>query len=130
MILLDTQAVIWLMTDKGKLSASAADRIRRANRAAEGVAIASLTLWEVAMVYRKGGIRTPNSLGKYLTALERAFLVLPVTAAIAERTLSFSDRYPRDPMDRIIGATAIVHEAQLVTSDRVIRASGEVDCVW
>jgi PIN domain nuclease of toxin-antitoxin system len=130
MIVLDTQVVIWLMTDKRQLSAAASERIRQAGRDTETVAIASSTLWEVAMTYSKGGIRVPGTLGDYLRSLELAFSVLPITGLIAERSMLFTANYPKDPTDRIIGATALVNHAKLVTKDRAIRRSGEVDCVW
>jgi PIN domain nuclease of toxin-antitoxin system len=130
MILLDTQVVIWMMTDKRNLSRDAAECIRIASRDAEGVCIASSTVWEIAMASRNGRIRPPVSLTEFLAGLARAFIVLPIIAAIAERSVDFSDRYPRDPTDRMIGATALVHGARLVTKDKQIRASGEVNCVW
>jgi PIN domain nuclease of toxin-antitoxin system len=38
--------------------------------------------------------------------------------------------YPNDPMDRIIGATALVEGLKLVTADRAIRDSQAVSTVW
>jgi len=55
--------------------------------------------------------------------------VLPITAAIAERSMQFSTAYPRDPADRLIGAAASVHGIRLVTRDKGIVASGEINCV-
>jgi PIN domain nuclease of toxin-antitoxin system len=130
MIVLDTQIVIWLTTDKRRLSHAAAECIRTTSRSSEEVAVASSTLWEIAMNFRKGGFRVPSSLLHYLQELERTLVVLPITAAIAERSMQFSENYPKDPTDRIIGATTVVHGARLVTKDRAIRASGEVNCVW
>ena len=66
----------------------------------------------------------------FLQEVERHFRVLPISAAIAERSMLFSPRYPKDPSDRIIGATALVHSLLLVTADEEIRASGEVPCLW
>jgi len=130
MILLDTQAVVWLTTDRRRLSAAASDCIREANRSASGVAIASSSLWEIAMNFDKGGIRVPSTLLEYLHGVEKAFIVLPITGSIADRSMRFSSNYPKDPTDRIIGATALVHGVPLVTADRKIRVSGEVNCVW
>ena len=130
MILLDTQALLWLTTDRQRLSPVAIDCIREGSRRAEVIAVASSTLWEVAINFHKGSIGVPATLMDYLKGLEQAFQVLPITASIAERSIRFSKAYPKDPTDRIIGATAIVHNARLVTADEKIRASGEVDCVW
>ena len=130
MILLDTQAAIFMTMEKDKLSAAAASAIRSRSRAPEGLALASSSLWEVAMVSSKGKFRLQRPLADYLRYLEAVFIVLPITGAIAERATLFSDRYPKDPADRLIGATALVHGMDLVTSDELIRRSGEVPCIW
>ena len=82
------------------------------------------------MSSQKGRVRIHGSLSEYLSALERVFDVLPINGAVAARAISFSSTYPRDPADRIIGATALVHGMLLVTADGLIRRSGEVECVW
>jgi PIN domain nuclease of toxin-antitoxin system len=129
-ILLDTQVILWLTTDARRVTPAAAGCIREASRTGDEIAIAGSTLWEVAMTYSKGGIRVPGTLVDYLEILERNFSVLPMTGAIAAQAMLFSERYPRDPTDRIIGATALIHGATLITADRKILESGEVDCVW
>jgi len=82
------------------------------------------------MITAKGGFRLPGTLGDYLRYLESMFVVLPITGVIAERAVQFSQEYPKDPTDRLIGATAVAHELLLVTRDEKIRASGEVRCIW
>jgi PIN domain nuclease of toxin-antitoxin system len=44
--------------------------------------------------------------------------VLPTTPEIAARAVSFPEPYPKDPQDRLIGATALVEGIELVTHDR------------
>ncbi len=82
------------------------------------------------MISSKGKLRHHFPLADYLRHLESIFTVLPITGAIAERAIQFSDRYPKDPADRLIGATALVHGMDLITSDELIRKSGEVPCIW
>lgn len=82
------------------------------------------------MLIARGRVNVKTSLRDFLQAVERNCTVLPVTSAIAERAVQFSERYPSDPTDRIIGATASIHGVRLVTKDKGIRRSGEVDCVW
>jgi PIN domain nuclease of toxin-antitoxin system len=81
------------------------------------------------MVTRKR-IQLAVSLESFLQAVESTFIVLPITGATARRSMEFTDRYPGDPMDRIIGATALVEGLSLITRDDAIRASKEVPCVW
>ena len=130
MILLDTHVAVWMTTDKRQLSPAAATAIRDESRAGKGVAIASSTLWEIAMMSAKNQVRLPGTLGDYLSYVESVFVVLPITGAIAERSTLFTGRFPGDPTDRLIGATAVVHGIKLVTKDKLIRISKQVDCVW
>ena len=129
MIVLDTHAVLWLAELPELLSERAKDAISVARRQ-DGVAIASKTLWELAMLISRGRVGVRTSSRDFLEAVERNFTVLPITSAIAERAVQFSKRYPSDPADRLIGATAMVNGLALVTKDQGIRGSGEVDCVW
>jgi PIN domain nuclease of toxin-antitoxin system len=130
MILLDTHVAVWMTTDKRLLSPTAAAAIRDTSRAGEGLAIASSTLWEIAMRSAENEIRLPSTLAEYLHFVESVFVVLPITGAIAERSTLFTGKFPKDPTDRLIGATAQVHGIRLVTKDKRIRASRQVDCVW
>jgi PIN domain nuclease of toxin-antitoxin system len=130
MILLDTHVAVWMTTDKRLLSTVAAAAIRDTSRAGEGLAIASSTLWEIAMKSAENEIRLPGTLAEYLHFVESVFVVLPITGAIAERSTLFTGKFPKDPTDRLIGATAQVHGIRLVTKDKRIRASRQVDCVW
>jgi PIN domain nuclease of toxin-antitoxin system len=38
--------------------------------------------------------------------------------------------YPKDPVDRMIGATAIVEGLKLITADRAMRKSRAVTTIW
>jgi PIN domain nuclease of toxin-antitoxin system len=129
MILLDTQVVVWLALQPGLLSAAAVEAIRTA-RAQDGVAISDKTLWELAMMVSKRKIDVQGPMIDFLRATEDEALVLPIDAAVAELSMTFSPNFPKDPADRIIAATAIVHGLKLVTSDHLIRESGEVPCIW
>ena len=56
--------------------------------------------------------------------------LLPITQEIAVRAVSFPESYPKDPQDRLIGATTLVEGAGLVTRDRGIARSGLVPVIW
>ncbi len=56
--------------------------------------------------------------------------MLPVTASIARMATEFVPPYPSDPMDRLIGATALDHRMALVTKDKAIRKSKLVETIW
>ncbi len=82
------------------------------------------------MLVSRSRVLIPSTLHVYLRQIEQRFVVLEITGEIAEKAMTFSEHYPSDPADRIIGATALVHGLPLVTSDRRIQASGEVPCIW
>jgi PIN domain nuclease of toxin-antitoxin system len=56
--------------------------------------------------------------------------ILPLTAEVAIESEQFSNKFPSDPADRLICATARVHGLILLTSDRSILRAGEVATVW
>jgi PIN domain nuclease of toxin-antitoxin system len=128
-ILIDTHATVWLAESPEQLSARAREAIRR-ERQIDGLAISDKTLWELAMAISQGRLEVQTSMRDFLRVVERNFVVLPITGSIAERSVQFSDNFPKDPTDRIIGATALIHGMRLVTKDKKIRASKEVDCIW
>lgn len=66
----------------------------------------------------------------HLREFELRFVVLPITADIALQAFELPTSYPKDPADRIIGATAVVNGLTLVTADRAIRESGAVPTIW
>lgn len=129
MIILDTHIVIWLAESPHMISATATEAIRSERR--DGLlAISDMTLLELARLITVKKVQTRTSLPAFLEEVERSFKVLPVTGVIAELTMLFSQAYPRDPVDRVIGATALAHNCKLVTKDGPIRKSGEVNCIW
>lgn len=72
---------------------------------------------------------TPN-LETFLSDVEQHFIVLPITANIAIQAFELPAGYPKDPVDRIIGATALVEDIPLLTADREIRKSRAVPTIW
>ena len=44
--------------------------------------------------------------------------------------MGFPANYPKDPADRIIGATAPVEGLSLITADRAIQRSKVVHTIW
>ena len=129
MILVDTHVVVWLTIEPKKLPKATGRLIAEARADNSGIAISDTTLWELAMLTTLGRIRPAIPLGLYLRRVEQMFRVLPITGAIAERSMQFSAAYPKDPTDRLIGAMASVHGVPLVTRDKGIVRSGEVNCV-
>lgn len=130
MILLDTHVVVWLSYDHGRLSAKAQAAIKEARARERGVAISAMTLIEVAMLSSYGRIQLSPDLDTFLSDIEQRFVVLPVTAKIALQAFELPANYPKDPADRIIGATALVEDIPLVSADNEIRRSRAIPVIW
>ena len=129
MLLVDTQMVLWLAEETDKVPPKALRAMGEASATGGGLAIAGVTLLEIAMLAAKGRvILTPNVEG-FLKKVEASYHVLSLDRRIAIKAVQFSKAYPKDPADRQIGATAFVHGLTLVTADKKILKSGEVTCI-
>lgn len=129
MTLLDTHIVVWLAFEPDKLSKRAKEAIRAARRQG-GLAIAAITLMELAWLAENGRIETTLSTESFVRMCASKMTVIPITPEIAARAVSFPDSYPKDPQDRLIGATALVEGVELVTHDKSIKKSGLVPVIW
>ena len=130
MILVDTHVVVWLAFDQDRISQKARVAIDDARKNAAGLAISEITLLELATLTTKGRIHLDISLESFLQEVESRFVVLPMSGKVCARAVDLPETYPRDPADRIIGATALVSGLLLLTADRQIRRSKAVRTVW
>jgi PIN domain nuclease of toxin-antitoxin system len=130
LILIDTPVVLWLASDPRRISSKATAAIDSARRDARGVAICDITLLELSMLAAKERIEVSISLESFLAEIERRFVVLPLSARACARAAALPPSYPKDPADRIIGATALVEGLPLVTADREIRRMKLICTIW
>lgn len=129
MILLDTHALVWAVAESKRLSRAAAAAIRKA-RAEDGLAIAAISLWELAALVARGRIQAYGTVEASVRLLVEGVTVKPLTAEIAALAAQFPDDYSRDPADRLIGATARAEGLVLVTQDEKIRRSPLLRTTW
>ena len=131
MIVLDTHAWLWLCLEPGKLSAAATNAIRRAITGG-GIAIASITLLEVAMMLARGRVIPQGTPETWLDALvDRSDVVVKeITPTVAVLATQLPADFPGDPADRLIAATARAEGLRLVSRDVRLRASAAVETIW
>lgn len=129
MILLDSHVLIWAVADSKRLSRAAASAIRRARRG-DGLAVSAITAYEVAWQIASGGIQGYGTVETSLLRFLEGVTMRPITAEIAALAAQFPEDYPRDPADRLIGATARAEGLTLVTRDERIRNCPLLKTVW
>ncbi len=135
MILVDTHVVVWLAFDwlafdQNQISTKARAAIDEARDRGDGLAISDMTFLELATLANKGRIHIGISLESFLQEVETRFVVFPITGRACARAMGFPATYPKDPADRIIGATALVEGLSLITADRAIHRSKVVHTIW
>jgi PIN domain nuclease of toxin-antitoxin system len=129
-ILVDTHVVVWLALEPANISKKARAAIEQTRHSGQGVAISDITLLEIAQIESRGRIKLNATLETFLSEVEARFIVLPITGRVCVRAVGLPTVYPKDPADRIIGATALVEGVPLVTADDDIRRSKALRTIW
>ena len=128
MIVLDTHVWLWWWSkDRTRLPA----RVRKAIDTAEEIGIPAISCWEVAMLDRRGRIELDRDVRVWIAQSLHADRVrlLPLTPDIsvgAARLLWDN----KDPADRLIVATAMIHRAPVVSKDERIRSFQPANAIW
>ena len=129
MIVLDTHILLWRMLEPERVSVAAEEAISTA----DALAISAITFQEVAYLVARGRVDLYKPVGPWLgDALGSIEAVaLPASASVALSAGSLDpQRFHGDPMDRLIYATAIEHDALLVTADKRLRQFDPERTVW
>jgi PIN domain nuclease of toxin-antitoxin system len=133
-ILLDTHALLWMTSAPDRLSRHAREAIRKAlqeqGQDDAGIAAATITVWELARLAQNGRIVVTGSVESFVRDTVSRVILRPVTAEIAALAVRLPERFPKDPADRLIAATAMVEGMALVTADTRIRRSKVVETIW
>lgn len=128
MILLDTHAAVWLASDDpalGQKSCSMALAARTENQ----LAISAISFWEIALLVAKKRLELRHGPAELRAELlDTGVIEFPLTGHIALLAVELKNLHG-DPADRFIAATAIAHDAKLMTADaRLLRWRGKVRC--
>lgn len=118
MVVLDTSALLYWTLDPTKLTSRAYQAIDNAPL----IVVSSISIWEIGLKAKLGKLTLPLSMDNYLAQVRllNHFELQPVTVEIWMQNLALDWKH-RDPADRTIVATAMLLEAPLIASDRVIQ---------
>src|ERR1043165_7810805 len=115
-LLLDTHVIHWWSAEPDRISRPA----RRVLKAADELLIAAVSWYELAWLAERRRIVLDIPIRAWLGDLSAQVRTLGLTPGIADSAAALPSSFPRDPMDRIIYATAIQNGVKLVTKDRAI----------
>jgi PIN domain nuclease of toxin-antitoxin system len=114
MLLLDSQALLWVLDDNPRLGS----RARQAITSAQGVYVSAATIWELTIKTMLGQLSIPAGFSKRLTA--QGLVPLDITAEHAEAIRDFPELVRHDPFDRLLVAQASSAGLRLLTADEVL----------
>jgi PIN domain nuclease of toxin-antitoxin system len=118
-----------MSSDPKRLSKKARAAISEA-REETGIAVASITLWELAWLAENRRIMVSGSVESFVRDTVSRVMVIPMNPEIVAFAVRLPEGYPKDPADRLIASTAIVDGIPLVTADERIRQSGVAQTIW
>jgi PIN domain nuclease of toxin-antitoxin system len=114
MLLLDSQALLWLLDDNPRLGPVARQEIR----SAQGVHVSAATVWELTIKTMLGKLSVPAGLPARLAA--QGLELLSITSEHAEAIREFPELTQHDPFDRLLVAQASRAGLGLLTADQVL----------
>ncbi|MCU7837600.1 MAG: type II toxin-antitoxin system VapC family toxin [gamma proteobacterium symbiont of Taylorina sp.] len=131
MILMDTCAIIWDALEASKLSDKAISAIEKADKH-NALIISDISIWEISLLIKKKRLEVDSTATIFLNLFlqSRNVSVQSISPEIAELSVNFDHTINNDPADRIIAATSIINNAQLVTADQNLRTSELLDTIW
>ena len=128
-IICDTHILIFWQDDPERLSHAAQASIE--NGLNDKKRCSDISFWEIAMLIHSGLLRNDISPVQYMAdlCLVLSLTVLQITPEIA--SLSQGDfLHHNDPADRLIAATAIHHNAPLITADKKLKKVDPLTVIW
>ncbi len=128
MIILDTHAWIWYVTESDKISINALNKIKDV----DVCGVSAISCWEIAMLISKGRLKLNVSKKEWINkALNyNKIELIPLSPDMPITSTELDKSFHNDPADRIITATALVFDCELITKDKKISNYSKVKTIW
>ncbi|MXZ70954.1 MAG: type II toxin-antitoxin system VapC family toxin [Acidobacteria bacterium] len=128
-VVLDTCAIVWVVSDPGQLTARAVSLLEARDTE---VCVSAISCAEIACAAERGRIAIDRHWRfwfRHYVELN-GWTVLPVELESVEEAFALPEPFHRDPADRIIVAEARRRSAAVVTADTKILNYPHVKTVW
>lgn len=131
MILLDTHAWIWFLSNPELLSATAKSYIDKAMKN-NALYISTISVWEIALLTLKKRLILNVDIGEWIAKAESLKFLnfIPIDNTVALNSVNLPPPLHNDPADRIIIASAKERDALLITKDEKILKYPFVNATW
>ena len=127
-IIIDTCVLLWMVADPKKLSEKAA-RLIKENQ--DRLCVSAISAFEIAIKHKKKKLQLPTDPWPWFEQAAAFYHLkeIPISARIA--ALAPAVNVPHaDPCDRIIIASAMSHELNIVSPDHLIQKCTDVQVSW
>ena len=131
-VVLDTHTLLWHLLNPEKLSTKARMLIKKEVGAGRKLLVSSFSIWETYLLAQKKRITLDISPDAWLQRTEELSYLefVPVDNKIAAESVALNGNLHKDPVDRIIIATAQKYGATIITKDQRIRNYPHVQSIW
>jgi PIN domain nuclease of toxin-antitoxin system len=128
MIILDTHAWVWWLTESSQLSIKALETIENNTI----IGIPAISCWELAMLVSKNriGLSMDVQIWMGLAFQNPKVQLLPITPEIAVLSTRLPGDFHGDPADRLIVASSLFYKATLISKDEKIQKWGYLPVIW
>jgi len=128
---MDTCAIIWDALEPSKFTQKATKALENADKH-NALIISDISLWEISMLIKRHRLEIDTTAANFLNLFlqSRNISVQSTSPEISELSVNFGDEINKAPADRIIAATSVILNAQLVTADENLRKSDLLETIW
>jgi len=130
MIVMDTCSIIWDALSPNELSRKAKAAINKHEE--KGLIFCDISAWEISMLIKKGKLQIDETPANFINAIldSRNYIYQSITPQIADLSVNLGEEINNDPADRLIVATSIIENLELITADKNLIKFDLVKTVW
>ena len=128
-VLLDTCCLLWAVSDPSILSSAATEILEKKDTI---VYVSPISCAEIACLSERNRITLQQHwkvwFNYYLDV--NGWKVIDIDLAVIQEAYSLPEEFHQDPADRILTATARIHDLTILTADRKILSYPHVATAW